>query len=143
RHLAAQREAPTRTCLLGPGSEVWLPAMEWEAMEAMEAEEGESTGSAALLTDLMAGYVEGLMQPLPLACKTAFAVLRQSQGEKGANPDQDYEGSYQFSGERDEHAGYRRFWPDFASLSAAAGFTDWVERLYGPLYQQAITHQEL
>ncbi|MBK1620761.1 exodeoxyribonuclease V subunit gamma [Lamprobacter modestohalophilus] len=130
RHLAAQREAPTHTCLLGPGCEVWLPAME----------EGEAE---VLLQELMAGYIEGLTEPLPLACKTAFGVLRQKSKEKGADPVQDYEGGYQCSGERDEHVGYPRFWPDYTTLSAAAGFNELIERLYGPLYQQAITHKEL
>ena len=130
QHLAAQREAPTHTCLLGPGCEVWLPAL------AQEAAEG-------YLKALMTGYVEGLTQPLPLACKTAFAVLRKNHGEKGANPAQDYEGGYQYRGERDEHDGYQRFWPDFATLSAAAEFDALIERFYGPLYQQALQIKEL
>ncbi|MBK5941229.1 exodeoxyribonuclease V subunit gamma [Halochromatium roseum] len=145
RHLAAQHEAPTRTCLLGPGSEVWLPALDWQdrASEEGGCEEGEQAGAATLLESLMLGYVEALTQPLPLACKTAFGVLRDKSKEKGAKPAEDYEGNDRYRGERDAHVGYARFWPDFATLSAAEGFDALIERLYGPLYQQAITHQAL
>ncbi len=130
RHLAAQLDCSTSTCLLGPGSEVWLSPLDPDEAEGH-------------LNDLMTGYVKGLTQPLPLACKTAFGALRQNAGEKGANPTQDYEGSYQYPGERDEHVGYQRFWPDYATLSAAAEFNALIERLYGPVYQQALQSKEL
>ena len=129
RHLAAQLAAPTTTRLLGPGGDVRLPPMARDAAEA-------------ILTALLNGLVAGLSSPLPLACKTGFAWLAAEAGERQAKPEREYEGDSHHSAERDEHPGYRRFWPDYAALSADARFAVHIEQLYRPLYESRATAGE-
>ncbi|WP_462321437.1 exodeoxyribonuclease V subunit gamma [Halochromatium sp.] len=117
-HLAAQQEGPTTSCLLGPETEILLPPL-----TAKEAE--------TQLHSLMAGYRRGLSELLPLACKTAFAWLLGDQG----HPATTYEGGYNQTGECLEHAGYRRFWPSYAALSADARFQGLIDQLYRPLFE--------
>ena len=117
-HLAAQQAGPVTTYLLGPESEIALPPL-----AAAEAE--------SLLRDLMTGYLRGLSELLPLACKTAFALLLEDQG----GPATVYEGGFNQAGEGTEHAGYRRFWPSYAALSADARFRELVDQLYRPLFE--------
>ena len=118
-HLAAQQAGPTQTYLLGPETEVLLPPLPANAAETQ-------------LRCLMSGYVRGLSELLPLACKTGFAQLLGDQG----NPAYAYEGGYNHDGECSEHAGYRRFWPSYAALSRDARFHELVNQLYRPLFEQ-------
>ncbi len=129
-HLAAQLDAPTTTWLLGPGSAVVLSPLAREEAEA-------------ILGTLMEGFAQGLTELLPLACKTGFAWLGEADGIGGADPVSSYEGGYNFNGERDEHAGYRRFWPDYAALCADERFDALIDRLYRPLYAHQPLQQEL
>ena len=119
-HLAAQLAAPTTTWLLGPGGAVILAPLAREPAEA-------------LLVTLVQGYVQGLTELLPLACKTVFAVLDGDDGD----PQGTYEGGFRRPAERDDHAGYQRFWPDYAALRADARFQPLIDQLYAPLYQHA------
>ena len=123
-HLAAQLAAPTTTWLIGPSGAVVL-----EPLERARAE--------TLLAKLLDGYVEGLTELPPLACKTAFATLAAASGVGSAKPQLTYEGSYHLSAERDDHSGYRRFWPDYAALSADMRFQPLIEQLYAPLFAHA------
>jgi exodeoxyribonuclease V gamma subunit len=129
RHLAAQLAAPTTTWLLGPGGDIRLPAMARDAAEA-------------ILTGLLSGYVAGLNSPLPLACKTGFAWLSADDGNGKAKPAREYEGDQHYDGERDEHPGYARFWPDYATLSTADRFAMHIEQLYQPLYESGASARE-
>ena len=45
-----------------------------------------------------------------------------------------FEGGYNFAGEVESAPELQRYYPDFASL-LDAGFTDWAEKLYGPMLQ--------
>ena len=45
-----------------------------------------------------------------------------------------YEGGYSLTGELEGAPELARYYPDFASL-LDAGFTDWAEKLYGPMLQ--------
>ncbi|KAA6187061.1 exodeoxyribonuclease V subunit gamma [Thiohalocapsa marina] len=119
-HLAAQLVAPTSTWLFGPGGAVMLPPL-----LRVEAE--------AHLADLLRGYVLGLTELLPLACKTALDVLAAEAGDSKAKPRDTYEGGYNRGAERDEHAGYGRFWPDYAALTADRRFQPLIRQLYAPL----------
>ncbi|MCG5525314.1 exodeoxyribonuclease V subunit gamma [Ectothiorhodospira haloalkaliphila] len=125
-HLAAQLQAPTTTCLLGPQSRVILQPMDAGAAQAV-------------LIQLMEGYREGLQSPLPLPCRTGFAALIESEGER-ANPDSRtlYEGGHHLSSERDEHEVFARFWPDHARLTEDPDFARAIETLYHPLYRHLI-----
>lgn len=120
-HLAAQLAAPTTTWLLGPGNAVILAPLEREAAEA-------------LLTRLLRGYVEGLTALMPLACKTAFDRLTAAAGDSKAKPHETYEGGTHRQGEREEHPGYGRFWPDYAALCADARGQSLIDQLYAPLF---------
>ena len=51
-------------------------------------------------------------------------------------------GGYQSSSERDEHPGYARFWPDYATLSADAHFEVFIDQLYRPLYASGANANE-
>ncbi|NBC46449.1 MAG: exodeoxyribonuclease V subunit gamma [Gammaproteobacteria bacterium] len=127
RHLAAQLAAPTTTRLLGPGGDVTLPPMMRDDAEA-------------ILDALLTGVVAGLSSPLPLACKTGLAWLAAEGGTGKAK--REYEGGYQHSGERDEHPGYARFWPDWAALSGDERFAAYSEQLYRPLYESGASARE-
>jgi exodeoxyribonuclease V gamma subunit len=66
--------------------------------------------------------------PLPVACKTALALLA------GDDARSIYDGGYELRGEVDE-ACLARLWPDYASLAGNADWPDVAEALYGPLLQ--------
>ncbi|SEL15303.1 exodeoxyribonuclease V subunit gamma [Ectothiorhodospira marina] len=128
-HLAAQLQAPTTTCLLGPQSRVILPPMDAHA-------------ARATLIQLMEGYREGLEGPLPLPCRTGFAALIEwEDGKVRPTPQTLYEGDHQWNSERDEHDLFARFWPDYASLAEDPGFARAIEALYHPLYRHLIAPQ--
>ncbi|MBK5931540.1 exodeoxyribonuclease V subunit gamma [Halochromatium salexigens] len=139
-HLAAQCEAPTTSWLIGPGSAVILAPLAPDEAQAH-------------LRALLQGYVEGLTQLLPLACRTAFAALAKEAGDRRANPAETYEGGFNRSGECDDHPGYRRYWPDYGALSADPGaglgagsnrgFHSLVEQVYAPLFAHTPTLEDL
>ncbi|MFP4245822.1 MAG: exodeoxyribonuclease V subunit gamma [Halochromatium sp.] len=125
-HLAAQLHAPTTSCLIGPGGALRFRPLEPDA-------------ARACLDELIQGYQQGLSELLPLACRTAFAELcaekdMREKGKTKAKPAVDYEGQNPYTGERDEHPGYARFWPDYADLSADPRYRALIERLYQPLF---------
>ena len=123
RHLAAQLDGATTTRVLGPDTDFTLPPL--------AADQAEAT-----LRQLLAGYLEGSTDLLPLACKTAFAQLR-ADDERKANPASTYEGGYNHAGECSEHPGYARFWPSYAALRADPRSRRLIDQLYGPLYRHA------
>ena len=75
-------------------------------------------------------------RPLPVAVKTAFAWLAQSDPAKAdAAAQKAYEGDGQTSdGERRESAALARQFPDYAALMADGEFEDWCDALYRPLF---------
>ena len=110
------------------------------------------------LTDLLDGWLAGLCEPLPLACRTGFAFVAaeqaQANGTSKSNPlnkaRDTYQGSnYGNSSARGEvsygnHQALRRAFPDFAALTIAQHgeeptFCHWARRLYGPL----LAHSEV
>jgi len=80
----------------------------------------------AQLTALVALWRRNLDQPLPVACKSALAML------KGGDPRSTYEGSFEQSGEVADLC-LARLWPDFASLLADGQWSALCSDLYGPL----------
>ncbi|AKK00402.1 exodeoxyribonuclease V subunit gamma [Pseudomonas chlororaphis] len=90
-----------------------------------------------LLGDLLQAWQAGMRQPLPIAVKTAFAWLGQSEVPKAeAAARKAYEGDGQTSeGERRESPALARQFPDFDALMADETFPDWCDALYRPLLQ--------
>ena len=116
-HCLAQLHAPTPTRILGPDTDIILAPLG-------------ATQARAYLTEQMQAWRLGMTQLLPLPCKTAFVRLQP----KG-NPQAIYEGAYQRSGEIEEHPGFARFWPDYASLQADPQYVALSDQLYAPLYR--------
>ncbi|RUO34224.1 exodeoxyribonuclease V subunit gamma [Aliidiomarina sanyensis] len=81
------------------------------------------------LQGLIQMWWEGLQQPLPLARATAIKALMGA----GENQLRDtYEGGYQKKGEVEQSPELGRYYPTFEHL-IESGFSDWAERVYGPL----------
>ncbi|MEN2397927.1 exodeoxyribonuclease V subunit gamma [Pseudomonas halotolerans] len=90
-----------------------------------------------LLGDLLQAWQAGMRQPLPVAVKTAFAWLGQSDPAKAdAAARKAYEGDGQNSeGERRESPALARQFADFDALTADETFSNWCDALYRPLLE--------
>nr|BFE91686.1 hypothetical protein GCM10020185_22220 [Pseudomonas brassicacearum subsp. brassicacearum] len=90
-----------------------------------------------LLGDMLLAWQTGMRQPLPIAVKTAFAWLGQTDPDKAeAAARKAYEGDGQtFEGERRESPALARQFPDFDALMADETFPDWCDALYRPLLE--------
>ncbi|ROM70116.1 exodeoxyribonuclease V subunit gamma [Pseudomonas brassicacearum] len=90
-----------------------------------------------LLGDLLQAWQTGMRQPLPVAVKTAFAWLGQSDPVKAdAAARKAYEGDGQTTeGERRESPALARQFADFDALTADETFPDWCDALYRPLLE--------
>lgn len=90
-----------------------------------------------LIGDLLQAWQAGMRQPLPVAVKTAFAWLGQSDPAKAdAAARKAYEGDGQNSeGERRESPALARQFADFDALTADETFPDWCDALYRPLLE--------
>ena len=88
-----------------------------------------------LLGELMQAWQAGMRQPLPIAVKTAFAWLGQTDPLKAdAGARKAYEGDGQTSeGERRESPALARQFPDYNALLADETFDGWCDALYRPL----------
>ena len=80
----------------------------------------------ALLHTLLECWRDGMTVPLPLACKTALALVA------GADAALAYEGSERSPGEVEE-ACLARLFPDFESLIADGRFATLAQELFGPM----------
>ncbi len=80
----------------------------------------------ATLAELVALWRRGMDGPLPVASKTALALV--SQGD----PRETYEHGFDRRGEKDDLCLYR-LWPEYGDLAAEPGFRATAEALYGPL----------
>ena len=78
------------------------------------------------LAGVVALWRRNLDQPLPTACKTALALLRNG------DPRATYDGGFEMSGEVDDLC-LARLWPDFAAMTAGGEWLDTSQALYGPL----------
>ncbi|KAF1008106.1 MAG: RecBCD enzyme subunit RecC [Pseudomonas fluorescens] len=92
-----------------------------------------------LLGNLLLAWQAGMSEPLPVAVKTAFAWLGQTDPAKAqAAASKAYEGDGQTSdGERRESPALIRQFPDYAALIASEEFEGWCETLYRPLLNAA------
>lgn len=80
----------------------------------------------AALGVVVALWREGMNQPLPTACATALALLRDG------DPRLTYDGGFEMAGERADLC-LARLWPDFAALARQEAWQDCSRELYGPL----------
>jgi len=78
------------------------------------------------LRELVCLWRDGMNRPLPTACKTALALVREG------DPRAVYDGGFDINGESEDLC-LARLWPDFAALSAEPDFDDVSRALYGPL----------
>lgn len=90
-----------------------------------------------LLGDLLLAWQAGMRQPLPIAVKTAFAWLSQTDQLKAeAAARKAYEGDGQTSeGERRESPALSRQFSDFDALMMDETFSGWCDALYRPLLE--------
>lgn len=90
-----------------------------------------------ILGDLLLAWQSGMRQPLPVAVKTAFAWLGQSDPDKAtAAARKTYDGDGQNSeGERRESPALARQFVDYNALIADETFSGWAESLYRPLLE--------
>lgn len=103
--------------------------------------------AAERLRDLLSAWLIGMSAPLPIAVKTAFAWLGQSDPAKAqAAAHKAYEGDgITFDGERRESVALARQFPDFEVMLADETFTGWCDTLYRPLFEapwQSVDAQE-
>ncbi|QAX83184.1 exodeoxyribonuclease V subunit gamma [Pseudomonas sp. DTU12.3] len=89
------------------------------------------------LGDLLLAWQAGMRQPLPIAVKTAFAWLSQTDPLKAeAAARKAYEGDGQTSeGERRESPALSRQYADFDALLEDETFSGWCDALYRPLQE--------
>jgi exodeoxyribonuclease V gamma subunit len=97
----------------------------------------EQDRAVRFLGDLLLAWQAGMRQPLPIAVKTAFAWLTQTDPLKAeAAARKAYEGDGQNSeGERRESPALSRQFADFDALMADETFSGWCDALYRPLYE--------
>ncbi len=103
-------------------------------MEPLEAQAARAT-----LERIVELWRAGMDRPLPAACKTGLALVM------GGDPRSVYDGGFELSGEVEDPC-LARLWPEFAALSAEAGFNDACRALYQPLADwlvQSVTVQPI
>ncbi|AWY42632.1 exodeoxyribonuclease V subunit gamma [Pseudomonas putida] len=90
-----------------------------------------------ILGDLLLAWQSGMRQPLPIAVKTAFAWLGQTDPVKAeAAARKAYEGDgLTTDGERRESVALARQFADYDALVADETFVDWCDALYRPLLE--------
>ena len=90
-----------------------------------------------ILGDLLMAWQTGMRQPLPIAVKTGFAWLGQTDPVKAQTAARKaYEGDgLTTDGERRESPALARQFADFDSLAADETFPDWCNALYRPLLE--------
>lgn len=95
----------------------------------------DKTNAQEILGNLLLAWHTGMSQPLPVAVKTAFAWLSQTDPAKAqAAASKAYEGDgLTTDGERRETPALTRQFPDYATLIASEEFEGWCETLYRPL----------
>ncbi|WP_077048022.1 exodeoxyribonuclease V subunit gamma [Pseudomonas sp. KK4] len=97
----------------------------------------EAQSAQRILGDLLLAWQSGMRQPLPIAVKTAFAWLGQTEPHKAqAAARKAYEGDGQNTdGERRESVALARQFADYDALVADESFVDWCNALYRPLLE--------
>ena len=89
----------------------------------------------ALLARLIEAWIAGLGEPLPVAARSALALVG------GGKPAEAYEGSEHRRGEVEE-ASLARCYPDYATLTEDGRFGHLARELYAPLLDWIESHAE-
>jgi exodeoxyribonuclease V gamma subunit len=121
-------------CLVASACGVSVPGVIVSAdatlhIEAMPCDLAETT-----LRVLIEAWHEGVTAPLPLACKTAMALVGGSNDVAGV-----YDGGENRRGEVEEMS-LSRLYPDFEALSADGRFAGLATSLYGPVQRWVNEH---
>jgi len=97
----------------------------------------EKNTASLILGDLLMAWQTGMRQPLPIAVKTAFAWLAQTDLAKAdAAGRKAYEGDGMTTdGERRESPALARQFADYDALIADETFPDWCNALYKPMLE--------
>ncbi|MNR09116.1 RecBCD enzyme subunit RecC [compost metagenome] len=97
----------------------------------------EAESARRMLGDLLQAWQSGMRQPLPIAVKTAFAWLGQTEPVKADTAARKaYEGDgLTTDGERRESVALARQFADYDALVADETFVDWCNALYRPLFE--------
>lgn len=99
-----------------------------------------------LLQTIVEGFEAGLMEPLPVAPKTAFAMLEANDGRSREALVRAYDGDAQQLGEVRLSDYLDRAYPNATDLltgsAGGRGFTDWAEDLYQPLHEAPFIIEE-
>lgn len=113
---------PMTTALVASDDSLLLPPLEQEA-------------AWRTLGDMLQAWQTGMRQPLPVAVKTAFAWLGQTDPAKAdAAARKAYEGDgLTTDGERRESPALSRQFADYDALIADETFPDWCNALYKPI----------
>jgi len=88
------------------------------------------------LGELMSTWREGMNAPLPMAPRTAIAVLQKQKDDAGRTV---YERSDRIRGEGDEPC-LARMYPDYEALTADGRFAQLANALFAPLLAWADDH---
>jgi exodeoxyribonuclease V gamma subunit len=107
----------------------------------------EKSHAVRTLDDLLLAWQQGMQRPLPVAVKTSFAWLGQTEPTKAeAAARKAYEGDGQTTdGERRESAALARQFPDFNALLESEEFVGWCDALYKPIFEapwQSLSSEE-
>ncbi|MGZ3181615.1 MAG: exodeoxyribonuclease V subunit gamma [Telluria sp.] len=86
----------------------------------------DTLAARAQLDQVVALWRRNLDAPLPVACRTALALLR------GGKARDCYDGGHEIAGEGSDLC-LARLWPEFAALAAVPEWADTARDLYGPL----------
>jgi exodeoxyribonuclease V gamma subunit len=97
----------------------------------------EEAAALRALGHLLQAWKKGMCQPLPIAVKTAFAWLSQTDSVKADDAARKaYEGDGQTTdGERRESPALARQFADYDALIAANTFHEWCNTLYKPMLE--------
>jgi len=99
----------------------------------------EADVALAQLASLIQAWHQGMQEPLPVSCKTAFAWLNAAPEKALDTAQAQYQGDDWNKGEVDYDAYLSRFFPTFADLNPGDpqhGFMAWADTLY----RSAFTH---
>ena len=132
--VACACELPLTTALVASDETLLLPPI--------EAEHAKRT-----LNDLLLAWQQGMQRPLPVAIKTAFAWVGQSDEAKAeVAARKAYDGDGQnIAGEHAESTALARQYPDFDALLDTEEFVGWCHALYKPIFDapwQSLSSEE-
>jgi len=105
----------------------------------------EQSAALAQLNTLVQAWYQGMQEPLPVSCKTAFAWLSAAPEKALDTAQAQYQGDDWNNGEVDFDAYLSRFFPTFAGLNPddpQHGFVAWADTLYCSAFTH-ITQQDV